>query len=68
MNDNRIPKPDLVELLREAGYRWTLADEVGEFWADVRECPMLAAVCAALGFIAGLFVTVGLAYVWSLFL
>lgn len=46
----------------------TLRDDVADFIADVRSNPVLAGVCAVAGVMAGMLCTVGLAYVWALFL
>lgn len=43
-------------------------DDVAEFFADVRANLHFCALLLAIGFVAGLGVTAGLAYVWSWFL
>lgn len=45
-----------------------IIDALADFIADVAERPSLAFVCAFGGVLTGMFATVGLAYVWSLFL
>lgn len=55
---HRIAKPDLIELLRESGYRWTWRDELAELWSDIRDNPVLAMVCTGGGFIVGMLAVV----------
>lgn len=64
---HRIPKADLVELLREAGYRWTIRDDLGELCADVRENPTLATACGFVGLVVGMLAVLLPAIVVGLF-
>jgi hypothetical protein len=60
-----------VDLVDQLSHQWrkpTFRDDLADFIDDLRAHPELACVCAAAGFVAGLMLTVGLAYVIGQFL
>jgi hypothetical protein len=56
---------DLVEQLSQQWRKPTFRDDLADFIDDLRAHPELACVCAGAGFVAGLMLTVGMAYVWA---